>query len=102
MNMRLVAAVLVAAVAQFPARAADDENPYKKAKVGDFATYKSSTKISGGLSAEGVLTQTIVAKDDKEATVKTSGKVLAGTGQEIPLPDQDHKIDLSKPFDPSK
>src|SRR5262245_57824374 len=47
MKARLFAAVLAIAVAPFVARAADEENPYKKAKVGDFATYKMTTKAMG-------------------------------------------------------
>jgi hypothetical protein len=95
MNLRLFAAALALAVAPV-AFAADDENPYKKAKVGDFATYKMTTKI-GGLNVEGVVTQEVTAKDDKEATVKTSGKV---NGMDIPATDV--KIDLTKPYDPTK
>src|SRR5262245_7099681 len=43
MKARLFAAMLAIAATPFMARAADEENPYKKAKVGDFATYKMTT-----------------------------------------------------------
>jgi hypothetical protein len=94
MNLRLFAAALALAAA--PTAFADDENPYKKAKVGDFSTYKMTTKI-GGLNVDGTITQEITAKDDKEATVKTSGKV---NGMDIPA--NEVKIDLTKPYDPTK
>jgi hypothetical protein len=95
MNLRLLAAALALAAAPV-AFAADDENPYKKAKVGDFSTYKMTTKVPGG-SVEGTMTQEVTAKDDKEATVRTSGKV---SGADIPP--NDVKIDLTKPYDPTK
>ncbi len=74
---------------------APEENPYKKAKVGDWAEYKMTTSI-GGLNLEGTVKNEVTAKTEKEATMKTT--VMAG-GQE--LPGQETKIDLTKPFDPS-
>lgn len=95
MKIRLFAALLIA-VAPVAARAADEENPYKKVKVGEFATYKMTTKVMG-MAIEGSITQTISAKDDKEATLKVTGKV---NGMDIPA--QEQKIDLTKPYDPTK
>jgi hypothetical protein len=95
MKIRLFAALLIA-VAPVAARAADEENPYKKVKVGEFATYKMTTKVAG-MAIEGTITQTISAKDDKEATLKVTGKV---NGMDIPA--QEQKIDLTKPYDPTK
>jgi hypothetical protein len=95
MKVRLLAALLVA-VAPLAARAADEENPYKKVKVGEFATYKMTTKAAGQ-TFEGTVTQTVTAKDDKEATLKVTGKV---NGMDIPA--QEQKIDLTKPYDPTK
>jgi len=95
MKVRLLAALLVA-VAPLAARAADEENPYKKVKVGEFATYKMTTKAAGQ-TVEGTVTQTVTAKDDKEATLKVTGKV---NGMDIPA--QEQKIDLTKPYDPTK
>jgi predicted TIM-barrel fold metal-dependent hydrolase len=95
MNARLFAPLVALAVAPF-AFGADEENPYKKAKVGDYATYKMTTKV-GGFNVEGTLTQTVTAKDDKEATIKVTVKA---NGME--LPSQEQKIDLTKPFDPAK
>jgi hypothetical protein len=76
--------------------AADEENPYKKVKVGDYATYKMTTKIAG-MNVEGTMTQSVTAKSDKEATIKVTGKV---NGMDIPA--QEQKIDLTKPYDPTK
>jgi hypothetical protein len=97
MKVRLFAAVLAIAAAPFVARAADEENPYKKAKVGDFATYKMTTKLAMGLNLEGTITQTVVSKNDKEVEIEVGGKVM---GMDIPV--QKQKIDITKPFDPTK
>lgn len=94
MKVRLLALVLAAAV-PLTARAADEENPYKKVKVGDYATYKMTTKL-GDATLEGTSTQTVTAKDEKEATVKMTIKV-GGMEQAI-----EQKIDLTKPYDPTK
>jgi hypothetical protein len=95
MRARVLSFVLVLAAAPFVA-AAVEENPYKKVKVGDYATYKLTTKM-GGMTVEGTLTQTVSAKSDKEATLKVTGNV---NGVEIPA--QEQKIDLTKPWDPTK
>jgi len=78
---------------------AEAENPYKKSKVGDYYTFKMSTKISG-VGTEGELTQTVSAKTDKEATILLSGKLL-GQGMEVMIPVKEEKIDLTKPYDPA-
>jgi len=95
MKTRLFACLLALAAAPC-ASGADEENPYKKAKVGDFAAYKMTTKV-GGFNVEGTVTQTVAAKDDKEVTIKTSGKVMG-----MDIPSQEQKIDLTKPYDPTK
>jgi hypothetical protein len=96
MTARLFAlSLLTAALVSF-ARGADEENPYKKAKVGDFATYKLTTKV-GTFNVDGTITQTVTARDDKEVTFRVTGKV---NNQEIPP--QELKLDVTKPFDPTK
>lgn len=95
MKIRLTAALALAVGAV--SLSAQEPNPYAKAKVGDYAVYKTSTKV-GGIILDGVLTQTVTAKDDKEVTVSVSGKV---NNQEIRDPIE-FKIDLTKPFDPTK
>lgn len=96
MKTRLLAALLALTAAPFAARAADPEHPYKNSKVGDFVTYKMSMNVAG-MDLTGTVTSTVTAKSDKEVTVKASGNVA---GQNIPETEQ--KIDLTKPFDPTK
>ena len=101
MTVRLLAATLVICCAPLAARAADeDNNPYKNAKVGDYATYDMSTKLAG-FAIKGTVTQTVTAKSDKEATVKVTGKIDFN-GKEMDIPAQEQKIDLTKPYDPTK
>lgn len=106
MNARRLAAILAlvlitaAQSAPAPKSRAEDEVPYKSAKVGDFATYKLATKVAG-ISLDGVVTQTVSAKSDKEITIKTASKLAAG-GMDVPSPEQESMIDLTKPFDPIK
>ena len=59
------------------------------------------TSKVAGQNVEGTVTQTVVAKDDKEVTLKSSGEVTA-MGMKIPVPEQEQKVDLTKPFDPTK
>jgi hypothetical protein len=94
-----IAALTLAAVAP-TVRAADDENPYKSAKVGDYATYTMVTKVANN-DLTGTITQTVTKKDDKEATVKVTGEIEFG-GNKMKFPEQEQKIDLTKPFDPTK
>src|SRR4051794_2650133 len=69
------------------------DNPYKNAKVGDFASYKMTTS-GGGFNFEITMKQVVTAKDDNEATVKVTTSLM---GKD--LPPQTTKIDLTKPFD---
>ena len=96
MNIRLLAAAFVVVLAPVASRAADDENPYKNAKVGDFATYKMSMKVAG-MDLGGTITQSVAAKSDKEVTLKVTGKI---NGMDVPETEQ--KIDITKAFDPTK
>jgi hypothetical protein len=96
MTIRLLAAVFAICLAPFAVRGADDENPYKNVKKGDFATYKMKIKV-GPLELDGTTTQTVTAASDKEVTVKVTATV---NGMEAPA--QEQKIDLTKPYDPTK
>jgi hypothetical protein len=98
MLVRLLAALALAA-APAAARAADEENPYKDAKVGDYSAYKMTTKVAG-LAINGTMRQEVIAKTDKEATVKVTGSVDF-MGNKMDIPAQEQKIDLTKPFDPA-
>ncbi|HEY1191210.1 MAG TPA: hypothetical protein VGE74_26480 [Gemmata sp.] len=97
----LVRAFCVLALCLTPVavRAADEDNPYKSARVGDFASYKLTTKI-GTLSIDGTLVQTVTDKSDKEATIHLVGSAsLAGDKKDV---ERTQKVDLTKPFDPTK
>lgn len=107
MKMRLVLAVLALALIPFTGflsaedkptskQKAEEENPYKKVKVGEYADYKMTMKV-GPLNLEGTITQLVKAKTDKEATLEVTGKM---NGMDIPA--QSQKIDLTKPYDPTK
>ena len=96
MTIRLFAALLALVVAPVLARSADDDNPFKNVKVGDYATYKTTTKGAASEVA-GTITQSVTKKTDKEATVKT---VTNFNGME--MPPQERTIDLTKPYDPTK
>ncbi len=92
--------ILAIVLAPVVARAADEENPYKSAKVGDFAKYKMTTKVAG-LSLDGTVVQTVTAKSDKEATIEVTGSIEFN-GNKMDIPKQEQKIDLTKPYDPTK
>ncbi|MDY3553959.1 hypothetical protein R5W24_003073 [Gemmata sp. JC717] len=98
MRFRLLA-VFALVLAPLAVRAADEENPYKSAKVGDFAEYKLTTKV-GDLSIPGTMRQVVTEKTDKELTLKIVSAVEFG-GQKKEN-EQTQKIDLTKPFDPTK
>jgi hypothetical protein len=99
MPHRLSAAALTLCLVPLASRAQDD-NPFKNAKVGDYATYKLETKLPS-FSFGGTLTQTVTAKNDKEATVKMTGTVNVGDmKKDVPVSEQ--RIDLTKPYDPTK
>lgn len=90
-------AVLVIALAPIAAHAADEENPFKNAKVGDYARYDTRVKI-GGLDVKMVRVQTVTAVDDKQLSLRTVTEV---NGKDIPNKRADQKIDLTRPFDPA-
>jgi hypothetical protein len=91
MTARLCATLLV--VAPLTAGAADDDNPFRRVKVGDSATYKLTT--TGAVPSDGTATRTVTARSDTEVTVKTVVKITGGQAQE-----SEEKIDLTRPYDP--
>jgi hypothetical protein len=96
MKFRSFAVLVACATSAFTVFGADPENPYKRSKVGDSATYKVTLKIAQ-INIEGTLTQTVIAKDESKVKVKTTGTVGGGDIQP-----QEQDIDLTKPFDPTK
>lgn len=98
MRFRLLA-VFALVLAPLAVRAADEENPYKNAKVGDFAEYKLTTKVAGQ-EIPGTMRQVVTEKTDKEVTVKVVTAIQFGEKKQEN--EQTQKIDLTKPFDPTK
>jgi hypothetical protein len=72
---------------------ADEENPLKKSKVGDWTEYRMT-----GPSMDGKTRLTVIAKDDKEVTYEVTGK-MSFNGKEMAMPAQKQKVDLTKPYD---
>jgi hypothetical protein len=94
MTVRLVAAALAVSLGALAVRAQD--HPYKNVKVDDFVTYKVNLSV-GALKLDGTATQTVVKKDDKEVTVRVVANYSG-----VDAPAQEQKIDLTKPYDPTK
>jgi len=74
---------------------AEEENPLKKANVGDWVEWKTATK-AGGFAMEGNMKQTLVAKTDSEATLEVANNMQ---GQEFK---QQVKVNLNEKYDPRK
>src|SRR5262245_53180140 len=74
--------------------AAEEENPFKKARVGDWVEYKMT-----GPNIEGKTKMTIVTKDDKEVVYEVTG-TFSFMGMESVAPVQKQTVDLTKSYDP--
>lgn len=82
--------VLVAfCLISFAAKSAD-ENPYKKAKVGDWVEYKMANKV-GGFAVDTTQKKTVVKVSDTEVTLE-----LETNGAKIPI-----TIKLDQKYDPT-
>ena len=93
----MIRSILFAAlfsIAALLSHAADVENPYKTAKVGDWVEYSSHTE-GPGISMNSKSKQTVTAKTDTEATITIE------TDMQGQKSSQEQKIDLTKKFDPS-
>jgi len=75
--------------------AADEENPFKKAKVGDWASYKMTT-MAMGINIDAEMKTTVKSKDDKEVKITTTAII-----NKMEIPGQESTIDLTKPYDPT-
>jgi hypothetical protein len=80
----------------FSARAADDDNPFKNVKEGDWVKF-SMTMVIGDFKVAGEFRKTVTAKSDKEVTIKT--EMTLNGAKSIP---SEEKIDLTKPHEPIK
>jgi len=93
----LLSAVAVAFCLLPTSRAADEDNPFKKAKVGDFTEYKSTISAMGK-PFQATMKMVVIAKNDKEATIEITTKASL-MGKDLPPQTQTQKIDLTKPYD---
>jgi len=77
--------------------AAEMENPYKKAKVGDWVTYTSTT-VMAGMPQKQIVTvkQTVKAKTEKEVTLLIESEMMGQKTQ------TESTISLVQPYDPVK
>src|SRR5688500_16053352 len=75
------------------ARAAEDDNPFKKVKEGDWVKF-SMTMVIGDFKVAGEYRKTVTAKADKEITIKTT--MTLNGAESLPT---EEKIDLTKPYD---
>lgn len=95
MGAQFLSVLLIAAAPLGRQKADEPVNPYENAKVGDYAVYTMTTKVAG-VSLDGSITQTVMAKDAKTVTIETVAKL---NGMDVP--GQKQVIDLTKPFDPT-
>lgn len=94
--MRLKAGIVAAGLCVLMGLArAEDENPFKAAKVGDWVEYTTAMK-GEAFSFEGGMKQTVVAKTDAEVTLEIAMKTPAGEVK------QQMKIKLNEKYDPRK
>lgn len=78
------------------ARAGEDDNPFKNVKEGDWVRF-TMTMVRGDFKSVGELKKTVTAKSDKEITIQT---IMTLDGRST-LPTEE-KIDLTKPYDPTR
>jgi len=75
-------------------RGADEENPYARAKVGDWVAYKMSTKMAGhDMTME--QKQTVTKKTDTEVTIEAVMKTPAGDQT------SSYTVNLKDKYDPN-
>lgn len=73
-----------------------NDNPLKKAKVGDYVRLRMTTETMGS-RIQMEMKQTVIAKDDVSVTLRTET-----TASGIKMPPQDVKIRLDQPYEPYK
>lgn len=92
MKMRILSTALALCFA--PLALAQGDNPFRKANVGDWVSYKISAKV-GEFAVAGDMKLTISAKDDKNATLRMEVSVSGAKES------RETKIDLNQAYDPS-
>jgi hypothetical protein len=94
MRIRLLSLVIVFCAMPLISPAGEKaDNPFKKAKIGDYVVYKVTTSANGK-EVEQSKKQTVTAKNEKELTMQTA---VTWGGKTVN--DKDTKIDLTKPYD---
>ena len=88
----LIATVLLVCLAS-AIRGADNENPYRNAKLGDWVEYKMTSQ-----NMEGSTKMTVLSKDEKELTYEVAA-TFSFMGNKAVAPVQTMKIDLTKDYD---
>jgi hypothetical protein len=99
--MRLLSATMLLVCLVPTLSPAGDENPYEKAKVGDWVEYKYTGKDWRAPEWEGKIKMTVVARDAKELTYAVDA--VYWSKSQLPrviVPTRKIKIDLTKPHDP--
>lgn len=91
-TVAVTAALLLVASVSF---AAEGENPFKNAKVGDWVSYTTTSKMAG-MEMQMEMKQTVSKKTDEEATIDVSTKVH---GQDIK---SSFTVKLNEKYDPRK
>jgi hypothetical protein len=91
--MRSILACSLVLVLAPSSRSADEENPMRKAKVGDWVEYRMT-----GKDIEGTTKMTIVSKSDKEVTYEIEA-TFSFMGNKQTAPVQRQTVDLTKPWD---
>jgi hypothetical protein len=94
-HLRLKSVLVVLLMLATTSFAADADNPYKTAKVGDWAKYKQTMK-GEGVEMEMEMKQTVTAKTDKEVTIEKEMSVAGQTTKET------ETIKLDEAYNPIK
>jgi hypothetical protein len=92
---RLIVAAIALLVMCGAVRAAD-ENPLKKANVGDWVAYKIAGKM-GGTSTESEMKQTVIKKSDVDVTLEMAMKAAG-----MEMPKQTVTIKFDQKYEPWK
>jgi len=91
----LCSLLLFSALFLAPTRTQAYENPLKKANVGDWIEHKQTMTMAAGKTMEMTSKQTVLAKDEKEITMKMETTVMGrANSHEI-------KIPLDVPYNPA-
>jgi hypothetical protein len=99
MRIRLLSLVIVFCAMPLISPAGEKaDNPFKKAKIGDYVVYKMTMSVNG-MDNEVSIKHTVTAKNEKEVTMQTVN-TFDFMGKTVNKADKDQKIDLTKPLDP--